>query len=92
MKRRQPPPPALPLEVLDILIDGHTRCPADVEALHAAGRAYDAWVEFDNLDWAGLWHAHRGAVLEEAARRGIARPWGQSFDGQTETRAVLLVR
>jgi hypothetical protein len=77
---------ALPLEIVDWLLTGDLRSGEEIDRLHAAGVSYDGFRQFDS-DWppadlGELWRTHRGALLLEAARRGIQQPWAvtQGFD------------
>ena len=75
-RRRAPlsaAPPDLPLEghVVDILIDGVSRGDPHFDSLE-----FMLSPESDVLP--ELWRVHRSALLNEAERRGIARPiWGE---------------
>ncbi len=77
--RRRTRQPALRLELIDWLIEGHVRAAGGDRPDH-----YDAFIEFDEPapDLAALWRVHRAELIAESQRRGIAQPWGLQFDRQ----------
>jgi hypothetical protein len=83
-KRRSMLPGIRQIEVVDWLLLGRLRQPAELS--EEARNSYDAFREFDP-DWppenlSQLWRTHRSVLLVEAKRRGIAQPWGLRFDSQ----------
>ena len=76
MARRRISPPPLPApSVVDVLLGGWSGPVEDAEADFAV-------FELSEAALAETWHRHRDALLAEAERRGIARPWAvtQGFD------------
>jgi hypothetical protein len=74
MRRRHPAPP-LALDAIDVAL-GYRRPLAEIDALHAAGEAYDEWLEHfaTDADVDALWRTHADFLMAEATRRGIAPP------------------
>ena len=85
-KLRTAPAPPLKLELIDWLLNGHTRSALEVAKLEAAGVAYDAFLEFVSPapDLPALWRQHRAWLRAEWSRRGgQGEPWGARFDEVT---------
>jgi hypothetical protein len=55
---------------------GVTRSPAEIDAMHARGEAYDEWAEYftSAADVADMWNRHEAFLTAEAARRGLELP------------------
>jgi hypothetical protein len=73
---RKPKEPALDSVLVDFFLDGDTGPAA--AALKARGQR--RLFLFQEAELLPLWREYRDAVLAEAARRGVRRPWGLSLD------------
>jgi hypothetical protein len=76
--RRRVRPPALPApSVVDVLLGGWAG------PVEGAADADFTVFELSEAELIATWRQHRDALLAEAERRGIARPWAieQGFDG-----------
>jgi len=73
----------LPVHVVDFLL-GYDRTPAEIDALHAAGTAYDPFAQFtlDTMpreELLGLWREHGAYLRAEARRSGIDVPDPETY-------------
>lgn len=80
--RRSEMPGVHQMEIVDWLLLGRLR--NHDELPEHLRDSYDQFVEFD-IGWPPaaldeMWRTHRSALMAEARRRGIEKPWGLRFD------------
>ena len=83
LARRRVPPPPLPPSIVDVLLRGWSG-PA-VEDDEAS--CFEVFSLTESA-LAETWRLHRDALMNEAARRGIAEPWGVRFECVTPWRRL----